>query len=194
MSEEKPLRVMWLLNHTTARKFEISMLKKIGVNQIFTPKSFPQDQSFRTASIDYSEDASLEIPKDDLAILNATDWYDGVPEATWELANKYFDVIFFLPMNREALDSLSKHFRGIAIWRIYGRDKSASYDLVLNDYIARNGYGGVCIRRMGRRFHFGEAYSHIADTEPPYLRDRRIFLPLGLANAEIKDKWEGKER
>lgn len=113
MSEEKPLRVMWLLNHTTARKFEISMLKKIGVNQIFTPKSFPQDQSFRTASIDYSEDASLEIPKDDLAILNATDWYDGVPEATWELANKYFDVIFFLPMNREALDSLSKHFRGL---------------------------------------------------------------------------------
>lgn len=194
MSEEKSLRVMWLLNHTTARKFEISMLKKIGVNQIFTPKSFPQDQSFRTASIDYSEDASLEIPKDDLAILNATDWYDGVPEATWELANKYFDVIFFLPMNREALDSLSKHFRGIAIWRIYGRDKSASYDLVLNDYIARNGYGGVCIRRMGRRFRFGEAYSHIADTEPPYLRDRRVFLPLGLANAEIKDKWEGKER
>ena len=30
---KRPLRVMWLLNHTTARKFEVPMLKRIGVQR-----------------------------------------------------------------------------------------------------------------------------------------------------------------
>jgi len=56
MNKCRPLRVMWLLNHTSARKFEIPMLKSIGLNEIFLPKSFPLDPAFRSASIDWSED------------------------------------------------------------------------------------------------------------------------------------------
>ena len=67
---DRPLRVMWLLNHTTARKFEIPMLKRIGVQEIFLPKKIPADPAFRSASIDYSEDSNLTIPEHELAILN----------------------------------------------------------------------------------------------------------------------------
>lgn len=191
MNTAKPLRVMWLLNHTTARKFEISMLNAIGIEEIFLPKIYPQDHSFRTASIDWTEDQKLSIPKNDLDVLNQTNWYEGVSVDVWKIANKYFDVAFFLPMNKGGLDSVSKYFSGMVIWRVYGRDKSANYDLVLNDFIAGGGYGGACVRRMGRRFYFGEAYSHLSDIEPHYLRSRRLFLPLGMRSADVKDQWEG---
>ncbi|MGA2212504.1 MAG: glycosytransferase, partial [Bryobacteraceae bacterium] len=95
MAETLP-RVMWLLNHTAARKLEIGMLKKIGVREIFLPKSFPQEVSFRSASVDYSEDANLSIPPDDLAILNAADWYGGSSRETWEVASKHFGILFFI--------------------------------------------------------------------------------------------------
>ncbi len=60
---------MWLLNHSTARKFEVAMLKRLGFQEIFLPKSFPQEVSFRSATVDYSEDANLSISADDLAVL-----------------------------------------------------------------------------------------------------------------------------
>ena len=37
---ERRLRVMWLLNHSTTRNFEVPMLKRIGVQEIFLPKKF----------------------------------------------------------------------------------------------------------------------------------------------------------
>lgn len=188
------LRVMWLLNHTTARNFEIRMLKLMGISEIYTPKSYPQDQSFRTASIDYSSDAELRIPDQDMKILNQTNWYGRVSVDVWKLVNKYFDVMFLLPMNKEALEGVSRNFQGIVIWRVYGRDRSASYDLVLNDYIASGGRGGAYVRSLGRRFYFGEAYPHIADSEPLYLRDRRLYLPLGMANVAMKNNWEGNKK
>ena len=75
MRNDQPLRVMWLLNHTSARKFEIPMLKRIGVEQIFQPKIFPADPSFRSANIDFSEDDRLAISVHDLQVLNTADWY-----------------------------------------------------------------------------------------------------------------------
>src|ERR1700712_1909782 len=108
-------RIMWLLNHRSARKFEIPMLKKIGFNEIFLPKVYPQEVTFRSADIDYSEDAHLTIPEDALAILNQTNWYTAVPAKTWQIANKYFDILFFIGHDPIIFKSIANNFKGAAI-------------------------------------------------------------------------------
>src|SRR3982751_3731411 len=110
MTMQKKPRVMWLLNHSTARKFEISMLKNLGFTEIFQPKKFPNDPNFRSASIDYSEDENLTIPKDKLDILNAADWYGSPSREAWDIANAYFDILFFILHNPDILKSIAKHY------------------------------------------------------------------------------------
>src|SRR5215813_11841337 len=117
MSEQKNYRVMWLLNHTAARKFEVPMLKSLGIREIFLPKIIPSDYNFRSASIDFSEDEHLTIPSEHLAVLNATDWYGDVPADVWDLANRYFAIAFFIVHRLEAFASVTRGFKGAAIWR-----------------------------------------------------------------------------
>ena len=58
---DRPLRVMWLLNHTTLRQFEIPQMESLGITEIFLPKSFPYDEGNLSASIDHSKDAALNL-------------------------------------------------------------------------------------------------------------------------------------
>ena len=87
---------MWLLNHTSARKFEIPMLKQAGIDEIYLPKIVPSSFMYRSASVDYSEDKNLSIPEEDLKKLNEFDWYEGITPEAIELANKYFQMAFFI--------------------------------------------------------------------------------------------------
>ena len=187
----RPLRVMWLLNHTTARQFEVPMLKRIGVQEIFLPKKIPADPSFRSASIDWSEDANLTIPKDDLAILNAADWfYDAGPEA-WQIANRYFDVAFFIVLQADFLKSMSRHFGGAKIWRVFGLPIN-SYGERL-DWLARR-EGTVWSPAVSRNLWFGQAYAHLAAKEPHFIAKKAVFLPAGLADASVQDEWNGADK
>jgi len=189
MQNPKMPRVMWLINHTSARKFEVPMLKAIGINEIFQPKSFANDPTFRSASIDWSEDKNLTISKDELAVLNAADWYSGASKIAWEIANKYFQVVFFILHKPEVLKFASKYFKGVVIWRTYGLDESLTYTNVLN--MLSKGEGESWVKTLGQRFYFGEAYPHLADQELGFLKNRRIYLPLGLGSTAIEDKWNG---
>jgi glycosyltransferase involved in cell wall biosynthesis len=192
MTEQKNHRVMWLLNHVAARKFEIPMLKSIGINEIFLPKIIPPDHNFRSASVDFSEDGNLTIPSNDLAILNSADWYRDPGVDAWRIANKYFDVAFFIVHRFEMLASIAKHFSGAAIWRAYGLDASLSYSHILAS--TRDGSGWKDIHRMGNRFWFGEAYQHLDKIERPALRERAIYLPLGLSDSQINAVWTGQRQ
>lgn len=189
MIPEKKLRIMWLLNHNAARKFEIAMLKSLGINQIFLPKKYPPDTSFRSASVDYSEDCHLDIPAEDLEVLNAADWYKGADRSAWEIANKYFDVVFFILFYPEGLSRIARYFKGAVIWRAYGLNQAVTHGQLVNQYRLRK-----AITQLGRRFYFGEAYNHLADCEPDFLKKRRLYLPLGLTEHAIKNTWEGKDR
>src|SRR4051812_38513980 len=91
MSE--PLRAMWLMNHKAARKFEIPMMKRAGIAEIFASKSYPNDPFFRSADTDWSEDAHLTIPAAELQVLNETQWYGAPSREAWEIANRRFDVL-----------------------------------------------------------------------------------------------------
>lgn len=180
---------MWLINHTSARKFEVPMLKAIGVKEIFLPKSFPNDPSFRSASIDWSEDKNLSISDDDLAVLNSTDWYGGANPLAWKIANKHFDVAFIILYNPTLLENASKYFCGVVLWRAYGLVEDMTYSKIVSSY-----KGGKWLKHLGYRFVFGEAYSHIADTESQPIKKNRIYLPLGLSNSAIDNKWSGFDK
>ncbi|MFJ3521380.1 glycosyltransferase [Pseudomonas sp. NPDC090203] len=186
----KPLRVMWLLNHGSARKFELPMLKAVGINEIFLPKSFPQEIGFRSASVDYSEDANLTIPAEDLEILNGQNWYVAPTKEAWAIANKHFDICFFICHSPGFMNEVARSFEGAAIWRAYGLDKSLSYGEVVKVLH----YGSQSVKRLGRRLWFGIAYDHLAQIEPLFLQKREVYLPLGLSNCTITDTWKGRDK
>lgn len=182
-------RVMWLLNHGAARRFEIPMLKACGFDEIFLPKTYPADPSFRSASVDFSEDQNLTIPADDLAVLNAADWYGDPGRDAWTVANRHFSVLFFIVHNPDILESISRNFKGSAIWRGYGLFKELSYSRIRKFYTL----GLKNIEGMGNRFWFGEAYKDLHKVEESFLRSRAIYLPLGLSSPEVHDQWSGSD-
>lgn len=189
MSRIENLRVMWLLNHSSARKFEVPMLKRIGISQIFLPKQFPAHHNFRSATIDWTEDQALDLPLTDLEKINATDWYGNPSIEAWTIANKYFDVIFFIMHSPEILQSIARHYEGIAIWRAYGLDSTINYGGIIKSYNLSK-----CFEKMGQRLYFGEAYSHLGDTEGELITRRRCYLPLGLPEHDVLDGWQGSDR
>lgn len=182
------LRVLWLLNHTTLRKFEVDQLKALGINEIFMPKSFPYDEGNLSANIDCSFDAGLTIPKSALDILNAQDWYSNPSEEAWRIANLYFDVaiIGFFPLQ---INSAVRHFNGAIILRVFGLSKGYSYSQLLyeeaGEALVRN------IKSIGSRFWFGAGYEHLKDSEQNFLSSRDCFLPIGLKGDATPELWEG---
>ena len=185
-------RVMWLLNHSTARKFEVKMLKQIGCTEIFLPKMFPSYPGFRSGSIDFSEDASLSIPASDLELLNQTDWYGSPSKQAWEIANRHFDILFFTLFHLETFKSTARNFQGAILWRGYGREGATSYSQVLDGLTHHS--GKKLVESLGRRFWFAQAYEHLHQIEADYLATRRVYLPLGLADCEISDEWQGDDK
>src|SRR5262245_42237178 len=181
-------RVMWLLNHATARTFEITQLRRLGFDEVFVPKSFPTDEANFSASVDYSLDAPLTIPKEDLAVLNSADWYDDPGSNAWAIANRHFKIAFFAFFTKQ-IDSDIRNFQGTCILRVFGLQKGDSYSEFIYQ---RLGVAAVDrIRSMGTRFWFGQAYEHLHEIEHEFLRRRSCHLPLGLADATPTDHWEG---
>lgn len=187
MSEFGSRRVMWLLNHSAARKFEIPMLKRIGFREFFLPKIFPNDISFRSANVDFSEDPNLTIPSDVLEYFNTLDWYSEQPRSVWELASQHFDVAFYINVDAAASASLLQNFAGAAMWRAYGLDKSLTYSKLA----LRHPDLLPAILRSRQRFWFAQAYQNIAKIEEDFLRRRSIYLPLGMPDVSMKDSWQG---
>lgn len=191
MIVDRPLRAMWLLNHTMARAFEVPMLKRAGVQEVFLPKRFPDDASCRSASVDWSQDASLTIPAADLAVMNAADWYREPGAKAWAAANKHFDVLFFVLQEVELLASISRNFKGVALWRAFGLGDKQTYSRTLGSLVPG---GKADVRRMGPRLAWATAYPHLGEVEDEFLRDLEIHLPLGMPDTTIDDRWTGADR
>jgi glycosyltransferase involved in cell wall biosynthesis len=191
--KSRPLRAMWLLNHTTAREFEVPMLKRVGIQEIFLPKKVPLDPTFRSASVDWSEDEGLTIPKEDLAVLNAADWYEEADPDAWRIANRHFQLIFFILVNAHFLRSVMRNFNGAKIWRTYGlSDPPLSYARLLSMFGWRK--GSTWSAHSAGSLWFGQAYDHLADVEPRWLAERAVYLPAGLQDTDIRDDWTGSDR
>lgn len=182
-------RVLWLLNHTTLRRFEIEQMRNLGVEEIFLPKHFPHDEGNLSASIDYSQDAALTIPRQALDVLNAQNWYACPSDEAWSIVNRYFDiaVIGFFPRQ---IDAAVRCFKGSVVLRVFGLAQGYSYSRLLYDEC-----GEATVRHiiaMGSRFWFGAGYEHLQDVEETFLVSRNCYLPVGLAGAEATDQWQGQ--
>lgn len=184
-------RVLWLLNHTTLRIFELAQFEALGITEIFTPKNFPFDEGNLSANVDYSLDDRLSISKDELVILNEQDWYLSPSTQAWEIANRYFDVavIGFFP---DQMKSAIRHFKGAIVLRVFGLSTGYSYSQLIYQF------GGERmvrdIKALGRRFWFGAGYQHLHQVESRYLSDRNCFLPVGLATRDTAEDWTGVSR
>jgi glycosyltransferase involved in cell wall biosynthesis len=189
-----PLRAMWLLNHTTAREFEVPMLKQAGIAEVYTPKVIPPLYEFRSGSVDYSEDAHLSIPPDDLQILNATDWYghsQPISQEAWRVANRHFQLLFTIGFRYQGLASILRHFQGAVLLRSYGREARLTYATILDYMDAGRSELERLIQKLGHRFWYAQAYQHLYQSEPEFLASRAVYFPAGMRDVSLGGDWNG---
>lgn len=183
----KKYRALWLMNHNTLRPFEVPMLIDMGY-EVYCPKMFPYDEGNMSASVDYSYDRSLSIPADVLDQLNQVDLYKQVPQKILDLMNEYFDIAFF-GFFPEQLKMLVEGFKGVLVMQPFGLATGVTYTNVIEQTL------GISflhkLENLGERFFFGQAYENLAEIEYRYFRNRAVYLPLGLKDAYVNDKWEG---
>src|ERR1700683_2964301 len=184
------MRVMWLLNHRTARRYDLEMLRQLGLNEVFLPKSFPADEIYASGDVTYEWDDSLSIPAADLAILNAANWYDPSDPAVWDIVNHYFQVAI-CGIFPNQLGHVARYFQGATILRSFGLSAGVTYSNVIYEYFGS--IGANRIRNLEDRFWFGQAYPHLHEVENEFIRDRRCYLPLGLHDTKINDQWQGTD-
>lgn len=191
MKDQLAPRVMWLLNHTTLRKFEVDQLKRLGVSSVFTPKSFPYDEGNLSASVTYEFDHSLGINPSELAVLNSQNWYGEPSSEAWEIANREFDIVF-IGFFLKQIESACNNFRGAIVMRAFGLGGTVTYSKT----IGRSGENSLysAIQKAGVRFWFGMGYEHLSLIEDRFLADRAIHLPVGLKAGLHSDSWVGGEK
>ncbi len=179
-------RVLWLLNHTSLRKFEVPLLIELGY-EVFCPKIFQVGSGDGSASITYEYDHTLSIPRADLDKLNCVDFYETISIDTMKIVNQYFDIAMFHYFPKQ-FKSLVKSFRGVLVFQAFGLLCETSYTgSIVED-------SGVSIlqltKELGNRFFFAQAYPHLKDVECQYFQQRTIDMPLGLEK-DRKAEWVG---
>src|SRR5689334_5585281 len=106
--KNKNKRILWLLNHTTLRAFEVPLLMRLGF-EVFTPKIIPNDIAERSGSVTFEYDHTLSLPEDIVHALNTYDFYQAEVEPDiFSLFNQYFGhavLIFHTPL----IKTFSKH-------------------------------------------------------------------------------------
>jgi glycosyltransferase involved in cell wall biosynthesis len=182
------LRVLWLLNHTTLRIFEIPQLRRLGITEIFTPKFFSYEQGVFSASPNYFLDQCLSLSQSELEILNAQNWYEDVSEDAWLIANCYFDVavIGFFPRQ---IQDVIENFKGAIVLRAFGLSKEYSYTRFFEETLGLQGVEKI--KSLQSRFWFAAAYKHLYETEDDWIQKRNCYLPVGLNSIRLKNDWLG---
>lgn len=186
----KNKRILWLINHTTLRKFEVSMLKDLGF-EIYCPKMYPYDEGNLSASVDYSFDDTLTLPQNIISKLNNINFYEEVDDDIIEIINEYFGMVFiaFFP---KQLKYIVDAFEGNIVLRAFGLGGEESYTKILIELF---GIGFIeKIEHLGNRFIFGAAYENLAEIECDVLKSKNKFLPIGLSDAYVNNKWTGGDQ
>lgn len=183
-------RILWLFNHSSLRSFVVPLLVKMGY-EVYCPKSFDYEIGDFSCTITYEYDDTLTIPKDVLRKLNQANFYTDVDTGIMDLVNKYFDIVFCMALT-PVLDFYITHFSGVVVLHAFGLLGLSSYTSIL--------YAEGCcnlltkIKHMGSRFWFAPSYDNLAEVEAPLLKNRAVFLPIGLKSTTPKRSWEGGDK
>lgn len=178
------------MNHRTLRAFEVPMLVDMGF-EVFCPKKFPYDEGNLSADVTYQFDDTLTIPQDILGTLNQVDLYKEVSKDILEIMNQYFDIVFIGFFPRQ-LKMLVEGFKGVIVMQPFGLSNGLTYTKIITDTLGLNFLEKI--ENLGERFIFGQSYENIAEIECRILRNRSMYLPLGLKDAYVKDEWEGGDK
>ncbi len=189
-SAQKEKRILWLINHTTLREFEVPLLISLGY-EVYTPKRLPNEVAEWSGSISYTDDASLTLPPAVIAELNQHDFYDGrLTNPIAALLNQYFAtaICVFYP---KLLEQMTRHFQGRIILRAFGLVKKSSYEKVIVNHLGSPFFARL--QALKKRFWFGQAYSTLDEIEQDVLRSRAVYLPIGLPQHFFKHQntWVG---
>jgi len=179
-------RVLWLLNHTSLRKFEVPLLVELGY-EVFCPKIFQVGSGDGSASITYEYDKTLSIPEDVLKRLNGVDFYEKISVETMEIVNQYFDIAMFHYFPNQ-FKSLVKSFHGVLVFQAFGLLGEASYTHQIVEDLGVSALQQT--KQVGNRFFFAQAYQHLKDVECQYFQQRAIDMPLGLEKNSTA-QWVG---
>lgn len=183
-------RVLWLLNHTTLRNFEVPMLIELGF-EVFTPKIYSHEFGDLSVSVTWEYDSSLSLPRKELELLNATDFYSGrLSDDVMEIMNKRFDIAIFTAFVQQ-VKWLTLSFKGLLLFRAFGLDKTMTYTKVFaNESISLFDR----IRACGDRFWFCASYENLAEVECDFFKRRNVYLPIGLKVDHISKSWIGGDK
>ena len=184
--KNKKKRILWIFAHTTLRNFEIPILEKLGY-EIYCPKKYTVEAGDLSVSITYKYDNGLSIPREDIEKLNSVDFYSELSCETISLINKYFGIAFVM-ICKESLRSLILGFNGAIVLHVFGLCGDVSYGNVLFDLLGQQLY--LKIRDIGNRFWFSYTYENLIEIEPDILKNRGIFMPIGIKET-INKQWKG---
>lgn len=185
----KNKRVLWLLNHTTLRDFEIPLLIDLGF-EVFIPKLFPADEANRSASVTYEYDKTLTISKDDLETLNSFDFYSkDFTQSIAEIINNEFNIAIcaFFPL---MLKSLLSKFKGNVFLRVFGLAGDTTYENILKEIDSETLQK---IYKNHTRFFFAQSYPEISLNEYGIFKKTALTLPLGMPESFYMNQntWKG---
>lgn len=181
-------RILWLYNHSTLMKSEVAILRELGY-EVYVPKVIPFDVS---VAVDWEADKLLTIPSDAIETLNRVDFYtQQIPAEAMDVMNRYFDMAIF-GIFVEPLKSLVLHYKGILIFHPFGLEDGMSYSKVLE--LNTGMWLLKKIEEIGNRFWFGQSYENLMEIECEFFKKRTIYLPIGMLDTEIVDKWHGSAK
>lgn len=189
----KNKRILWLINHTTLREFEVPLLVSLGY-EVYLPKHLPSDEANRSASIDYSYDNALTIPEDELTVLNNHDFYSGIIcSQIADIINTRFNTVIFA-FFPNLFEQLVKNFQGNLLLRAFGLNGDASYTGIIKQVFPKDFLSRV--EAIEDRFWFAQSYPNLSEVETGALKRKALTLPLGLPESFFShaNSWIGNNR
>jgi hypothetical protein len=190
----RPLRVLWISPHRTARFEEVSALLRTGAEVVPTTgelAAFPN-------AVELPEErdplhppwrATCTVPPEVLRVVREFGAYER-PEAlaasVVERLDAWFDVVWVGTFSRLALELL-RRYRGAVVLRPYG---GYPYTAALGPLPARN--RALDFLATSERYAFCPALPYQSLTEDPRLARREAFWPACVTASRMGHRWAGR--
>jgi hypothetical protein len=190
--ECRPRRLLWIVNHKALVTAELPLLHHLGF-EIFVPKIIPAPGPFRSGAVTWDYDATLTISRSALDVLNSHNFYSWQwPPTIRQITRTHFDVaIVTFTSFATPLAEAVRHFSGLVVARIYGREHPRTYA----DVLEHCGLTALLDEIAARESNFvlAQAYPNLAEIEPPVLKRRASTINLALppATFQYADTWDG---
>jgi len=160
---QAPRRIMYNINHMKLVANEVPLLRSLGY-EVYVPKHLPDNANDATsAGVSNRFDSSLSISKEDLALLNAHNFYE---EKSWgddvsRVIEENFCMVITAAYETPMHTFLSYVSIPVGI-RVFGLATDAKYSTIFSPEIKN-----LILERASRCF-FLAAYSHLASIETEF--------------------------